>query len=521
MKKSHTTWILLLTVIVSIPYTNQLAAQEYARMSDSFVESIGINTKLAYSDTPYAQFDSVKRMLLDAGIRYYRDEITTNTDILLKQDNLANAGIKLLALIHPDKYKNQDTLIENGLDILLSQYDVEKTLTGIENPNETDIWPITYKGLKHPQSIVEYSKDLAVAVKKSRWPNLTVLGPSYSNPWNYNDIKNSFGDFNNIHPYQGARMPENTEDGQSLPFYLKRVNVIIPDKKVWATETGNYTTTLPDKNLWFTNVSELVQAKYTLRTYLAYYKAGVIKTYVHMLVDYYNGDDWCEARFGICRSDWSPKPAYTGLKNLIGLLNDPGPEFTPNSLNYSLKGKTSGVNHLLLQNRQGTFFLILWRQVSGWDYNSAKEIAVDPINISVVFEKEIKGAKVYIPLNSDTILTNYGETDSIAVQVPDHPLVIQIEPALLSGLSSMNIENESVTVCPNPVISDNFMIQLPDRANYINYVADLFDANGKLVFSSQLNSRQNFIKDVHLKSGMYIINVKGLGYSSRGKFIVR
>lgn len=521
MKNTGIIWELLLTLIVSITCTNQLSSQEYARMSDSFVESIGINTKLLYYDTPYAQFDSVKKMLLDAGIRYYRDEITTNNDIISKQNNLANAGIKLLALLHPSRYNNQDTLIEKGLDILLSQYDVEKTLTAIENPNETDIWPITYKGLKHPQSIVEYSKDLDAAVKKSKWPNLIVLGPSYSNPWNYNDIKNSFGDFNNIHPYQGARIPENTEDGQSLSFYLKRVNVIIPDKKVWATETGNYTTALPDKNIWFTNVSELVQAKYTLRTYLTYYKAGVIKTYIHMLVDYYNGEDWCEARFGICRSDWSPKPAYTGLKNLIGLLNDPGPDFTPGSLSYSLKGKTSGVNRLLLQNRQGIFFLILWRQVSGWDFNAAKEISVNPVNVNVVFEKKIKEAKIYIPLNSDAVLASYGKIDSLELQVPDHPLVIRIEPEMLSGLSSVGVENENITVYPNPVLSDNFMIQLPDRLNYINCVADLFDANGKLVFSTQLNNRQNFIKDVHLKSGLYLINVKGLEYSSQGKFIVR
>jgi hypothetical protein len=53
---------------------------------------------------------------------------------------------------------------------------------------------------------------------------------------------------------------------------------------------------------------------------------------------------------GLLHADGSPKPQFTALVNLIHLLSDRGPSFTPTALQYSMSGDTRNVDHTLLQN---------------------------------------------------------------------------------------------------------------------------------------------------------------------------
>jgi len=511
-KKTSLSCFLALMIL----WSPSLHAQEKAKMADSFVESIGINVKLGYLDTPYAQFDSVKSKLTSAGIRYYREGLTSESELLAKQESLADAGIKMVAIVHPDSYKSISSDVSVGINALLEGYnDVNKTIVALEGPNETDIWPITYKGLAHPESIIQYSKDFYNSVKTSKWSNLPVLAPSYSNPWNYSQIKSCYGDFNNIHPYQGARWPGNTEDGQSLPFYMNRVNVVVNAKPVWATETGNYTTNAPDKDhIWFTNVSEMVQGKYMLRTYLTFFNGGIVKTFVHMLGDYYNNDSWCEARFGICRSDWSPKPAYTGLKNLILLLQDQGADFETGTLNYKLFGQTSDIKHTLLQKRDGTFFLILWREKSSWDYNAVKEIVNSTASVKIKFAEKITEASTFLPLITETAGETFSAADSLMLQVPDHPIVVKIKTGYIDPVGLTEPAEQLVhklLVYPNPA-NDMLNIELYSKTSKQSQLVVL-DMAGKIKYTEKLSLQpgENMLKLVtgSFEQGVYLIKVDG------------
>lgn len=514
--------ISLLIVFWIYTFPIMVCAQEQARMADSFVETVGINIKLSYIDQPYAQFDSVKKMMVQAGIRYYRDGFATSNELLKKQISLSMSGIKLLPIIHPDMYKSRTNDLATGLKNLISQYpDAKGMIIGIENPNETDGRPIAYKGLKHPESIIKFSKDLDSCVKQSAWSYMPVLAPSYGNLQKYGELKGSIGDINNIHPYQGGRMPENNEDGQSLAFYMKSIDNVNPGKKVWVTETGNYTTPKPDlTHIWFSNTTELVQAKYMLRTYLTFYKAGIEKTFVHMLVDYYNQPDWCEARFGICRSDWSPKPSYTALKNLIDLLNDPGKEFTPDKLNYTISTKYPSVEHLLFQNRQGVFFLVLWNKIQSWNYSVAKEIPVSPVAVNLLFEKAPSQMKIFEPLNSSSAKTEYANLDSIQIKIPDHPIVIRIETGSTSGSVRLPKSENTIRIYPNPSGSGIIKIQVPESQSNRNYVAQIYDFAGKHLISTILNKDQNWINTEGLVSGIYLVIVRNDQFSYQEKIII-
>ena len=64
---------------------------------------------------------------------------------------------------------------------------------------------------------------------------------------------------------------------------------------------------------------------------LEHFLRGEKRTYTYELIDEFDdpGKTNAEANFGLLRRDWTPKPAFAAMKNLLGLLSDPGPAFTP------------------------------------------------------------------------------------------------------------------------------------------------------------------------------------------------
>src|SRR5262249_37883627 len=145
----------------------------------------------------------------------------------------------------------------------------------------------------------------------------------------------------------------------SLADHLDKVRTIAGSKGSVVTETGYHTA-----KTWTGNhpgVSEQAMGRYVLRLFLEFFTSGISRTYLYELIDEGTNTGEREQNFGLLRYDGSEKPAFTGLKNLIGLLSDPGAGFTPGKLGYALSGDTAGVRQLLLQRRDGRFYLVLWR----------------------------------------------------------------------------------------------------------------------------------------------------------------
>ena len=81
-------------------------------------------------------------------------------------------------------------------------------------------------------------------------------------------------------------------------------------------------------------VPEDVAGVYTPRVLLDHYLRGEKRVYTYELVDEFDDPGLTdpEAHFGLLHRDFTPKPAFSAMKNLLGLLNDPGPAFTPTSI---------------------------------------------------------------------------------------------------------------------------------------------------------------------------------------------
>ncbi len=127
---------------------------------------------------------------------------------------------------------------------------------------------------------------------------------------------------------------------------------------VAATESGYHNAVCSTSG--HVGVPESVSAKYIPRNLLAHFDAGIERTYLYEAIDLGTNKCSLDHNFGLLRSDGTEKPAYKALKNLIGLLEDSGPTFEPDSLDYSLGGDAQDLRSTLFQKRDGRFYLLLW-----------------------------------------------------------------------------------------------------------------------------------------------------------------
>ena len=101
----------LAAILSVLPAT--VHAQETAKQADSFVDSIGINIKLNYTDTPYGNFPMVEQVLQQAGIRHVRGGVDPNSSNGTGQQEIAGLnklytdyGIKTDAIFAPIENPN-------------------------------------------------------------------------------------------------------------------------------------------------------------------------------------------------------------------------------------------------------------------------------------------------------------------------------------------------------------------------------------------------------------------------------
>ncbi len=363
------------------------AAPVPAASADSFVESIGVDTHFSYSDTPYGErFQEVKAKLVELGVHHIREDLMPDRpDQYAMINELAAAGIG-------------DTLIMGspqngaaGLQDLLSV--VHEKLDGVdalEGPNEPYLsgeadWTAatdTYQQMLHESAAA--TPGLA---------SLPIVGPT-TIFWQEGELGNvspwlSYGD---IHPYSGGYPPE-----PYLERHIDYAQLSSGSKPLVATETGFH-----NAMNWagdFPPTSEAATAVYMPRIFLDYFQQGIARTFDYELVDEFEdpSGEQREAHFGLLHHDLSPKPAFTALKNLISIVGEQNPSFTPGSLDYSVAGNQEQLHQVLLQKADGTFYLALWRASSVWDPEKQVPLSPPSMPVTVQLGQPIEAAAEYKP----------------------------------------------------------------------------------------------------------------------------
>lgn len=390
------------------PVSSGTVNSQPARMADSFVDSFGVNTHIHYTDRVYYTKwnEYVKPRLLELGVRNIRDGAYTgagyNGDHFFYQRlrELGNTGIKasLITNINAPYSKTTDW----------SKLDDIQSWTGgmvdqFEGPNEPDI-----------QGVADWAPQTRAA-QQNLWngvksnpaiSGIRVAGPSITWADNIDDIGNlsSWLDVGNLHPYAGGDKPSQNGLDQNLADHRQ---VAGGNKPMTATEAGYHNAINTSSNEGHKPTSEAATATYYPRMAFEYFNRGIAGFYGYEFIDGYENPSRSEreANFGLIRNDGSVKPSYTAMKNLITLLNDKGPAFTPGTLPYSINGGDSLTRKTLLQKRDGSYWLAVWQDSKVWDQDA--RTAIDPPNRPLTLNLPNQSAiQLYSPNQSTNALVN-------------------------------------------------------------------------------------------------------------------
>jgi hypothetical protein len=406
----------LLAALLLIPATAS-AAPVTAKMSDSLVDSIGVNTHTYYNDTVYySHFETVKQRIAELGVRHIRENLMVDRDDQYERlRELAAVGARS-TLILGDPIEGTANLEEL---VSIVKDELGGAVAAVEGPNEFDL----RGGPGWASELRSYQQQLYASIKSDpALAGLPVIGPSIvhsSAQQELGDIS-SLLDYGNIHSYPDGYSPES-----NLDRHFEDSAPNSGQKQLMATETGYHTA------VGWTGehkpVSEEAMATYIPRMYLEYFRRGVARTFSYELLDEAPGATEREDTFGLLHNDLSPKPAFVALRNLIDILEDPGPAFSPAPLPYTLNGDTEDVHHLLLQKRSGAFYLALWRDVDVWDPVSQTPAAAHSGGVSVDFGRVVNGARAYLPnVSTAPVAVAGGGSAPVSLEVGPQVVILEV-----------------------------------------------------------------------------------------------
>jgi hypothetical protein len=339
----------------------------------AFVDSIGVNLHMTYGGTPYDRdFAKWSPVLIASGIKHVRDAICPYSlsfcrgAVSVRLNQLYTAGVRVDLLTSLNDSLQYDATYARTMEL--------KGVEAVEGPNECDTGHYCPTNWKTTEAA--WQKELY----SLRSPTVTVIGPSMVTQGGYagfGDLS-AFMDVGNIHDYVGSEPPE-AVDG--LPDHLRWVQAMSGSKPVWATEVGYSTGSK--------GVPKVVQERYLPRVFLEHLRRGIMRTYVYQLFDYGPDDG---AYMGLLNADYTPKPAWTRLEQMIALFKDEGA--SPRApLTYAIKDDAMHtLHHVLFQRSDGTYMLAMWLADSTYDASNRSILKPREETVSIVLPNSVVSA---------------------------------------------------------------------------------------------------------------------------------
>ena len=393
-----------------------------------FIESMGVDTHIPYTDGRYADIGNVIADLQYLGISNVRDGITdgqAGSAPLSSFVALAKAGIKFTIIGDGENATPDSVGSTLGLIDRLSTA-VTGSVVAVEGANEVNNWPVSFQGQTGLAGAVALQQYLYSAVHSD--PALTGVAVDYFTGYNAGSVAMGpdpsttagLADLDTQHPYPnwGEAPAAWVATSQALG------NEPTPGPFVY-TETG-YTTNATEAG----GVSQNVQAKYLLDLYFDAAQDGASKTYVYQLMDAYapgspQGDDG----YGLFNPDETAKPAATAIHDLTTILVDNGlasKTFMPGTLNYSVSGLPSSGNSMALANSNGTFDIAVWNEPQIWNSTTETESTAVAVPVTVQLGCSYGSVSVYDPLTGTAPIETLSHVSSVQLAVTDHPLIIKL-----------------------------------------------------------------------------------------------
>ncbi len=398
------------------------AATNPARAA-AFYNSVGVDTHLTFSNTAYGAWPRLVAALDELGVKHLSDGVYGNPNPSWGWFNNYFQNAVQLAASHGMRFAftmGQPGYRGGSIPQLVSVLSgpLRNAVEAVVEPNEFD----QFSGLRHWASpLARYDAKVYKAVKANRsLAPLPVVGPSLVGdgaPKQLGD-QQRWLDIGNIHPYTGGLAPSPSYTAAQL----RRISRVSGHKPVWATELGYYTA-LKAPHGTLQPVSEATAAVYLLREFLEDFKSGIARTYAYELIDDTpdpSGSAY-QQHFGLLRSNYTRKPAFTALKNLLALVGQQSPA-TLTPLRLEIQSGSRDLRQLVLQQADHSYLVILWRTASIWDtgkrrprHISSRPVTLkvpraqsaaraDPITTGSLLPLELAGGRTHLNLGADPVV---------------------------------------------------------------------------------------------------------------------
>lgn len=409
------------------------ASGEQARRADELSDALGVNTHLGWGGSLYdARFDDLLvPAVTKLGVRHIREgAVSTSgwptTHYLALVDRVkAATGTSITFDIVTDPPDCNSFAADPGKTVQFlpaSAVESFESLNEYDNPSVGHRCPWSSSTWAGQQRT--YQQNLWNAVRSNpaiapKW----VFGPSLTQaPRTATELGDlsAFMTHGNMHSYPGNGQPTNAASERA------KLTAMNGSRPMVATETGYHT--WPQTSSGFRGLSEHAEGKYAGRLLTSYFNAGVVRAYFYELIDDPIAT-WAdiEQHFGLVRSDGSEKPAFTTLKNMMTLLRDGGATFVPGKLGVSFPNAPSALAHTLVQKADGTFQLLLWRDLSAYDGNANRDIDNAAVTVQVTLTSPASQVRWFDPATSAQAFRSASAVTSFTVDVADSVVIVDIE----------------------------------------------------------------------------------------------
>jgi hypothetical protein len=356
------------------------------RSAAAFYDSVGVSTHIVYYDTAYGDWPRIVERLQELGVRNIRDGIYANPTQQWHDWNeryysavelAASRGMRFTFVVNPPGVGTGT--LDQLLDVAGGR--LRNAAEALEAPNEMDKY---VGGARWPRALASYERQLHVKAKARRATrSLPILGPSFATLQGPSLVGNLRGlvDVGNIHPYTGGLSP----NPDHIKSELKRARITARGKPVWATEVGFHNAMHSRSADNQAPVSERTAAIYMVRTFLEQFRAGIRRTFAYELIDEKpdpHGRD-AEQHFGLLRNDFSRKPAFNALRNLLTIVGRERRSGRLTPLRIQVSRSERDVRRLVLQKADGSYVVALWRLSSVWDIKRRKALHVGSQRVTV------------------------------------------------------------------------------------------------------------------------------------------
>jgi hypothetical protein len=389
----------------------------------TFLDMIGVQTHMSYSDTAYADRDRVLSALRLLGIDSVRDRVPSGRGMDATK-YLAQRGIKFTLTIRAGQTPE---------DVLKALYDIRRSVPNaveaVEGYNEIDHGPVTFEGKTGVKGGAAGQAAMYAAVKgdptfgKLPVYNLTgidmVKDPEV--PWN--SLK-GFADYGNFHLYpQNGRQP-----GIWISPRLSSGYSIQGDFPKVISEFGYFT--LPKPNVsGFIGVDEKTQAKGIVNGVLDAAKSGIKRIFLYELLDEKPDPErrLREQNFGLFRNDFSPKPSAMALANLRAILTGKRSGNGRTEVkDLTIRSEAADIRALRLSAGGSREFLALWREPPFWDRAAGVPIEVTPVPVSIDLHRPAT-VSVFDPFTGREATRTDRNTTSSTVEVRDTLVLLGLD----------------------------------------------------------------------------------------------